>query len=1269
MEHQQLPGTSDATVADRAPISETVRERETFKYDDLAISTAGRDGPQPAKAIKSSTISTTPDPGLTAFAQLGLHVLKASRALISLFDRSDQHIIAEAIRLPSLGPDGDILAGQPEPVWFNGLTFERATSICEHVVTGAATEQTIPGSEHGLGRDDVPVSVVNHLDNDPRYCQIQDPGRQFYAGVPIRSPAGINIGVYCVFDDKPRPQGLNASEVRFIRDMSKVVMDYLESKRSHELYRREQRMIRGLGRFVEGGATLWTGSEGRSNRAASLQELPGMKEGTLNKKLQSGSSELQQIQEPRPKLEAPAVNSHGSANGAGAIDSERDGGTTSTSRPSSKMATEATQKPQQTPPKSHASPADLLRNDVERVFAKAANVVREAIEVEGVLFLDSSIRSYGGLVGSITSEFPGVTESNSSDESMPSRADLAAASDTTCGVLGFATSRYSSVSGDAPPNEFTGCKERFIQRLLQRYPQGRIFNFEADGAVSDHTSSSGADDAPPGRRVTPPPPGTPNSSSSRPQTPKPPKKRKTVASRIIKMFPGARSVAIVPLWDPQTGRPFAAGLAWTLMPTRILTKESEVSYLRVFALATMAEVARLKTRMADKAKSDILGSISHELRSPLHGVVGAVELLRNTLLDVLQESILWTIETSARTLTDTIDHLLDFVKINNIRSSRLKHKGILAHKRHSSNPPSASNALELPVPVQLDLLVEEVVDSVLTGYSYLAISETGSPAPEVTSPSRPTVTSRPAAHAHSRSGIPKPTGAVQIYLDIDHRADWAFHTHPGAFRRIVMNLFGNSFKFTRSGFIRVALRQEGQTKRSGGASPTSVVLSVSDSGKGIGEEYLRNSLFTPFSQEDRFAPGTGLGLSLVRRIAATLGGTVDVSSKAGQGTTIVVALPLPHAPEELSTEVRENFGQMVAPLSKQRVQLVGFEREPRVREAFRADDSTSKSQLELMEGVCQDALGMIVLTDPSSEFPPPDFVISIFEDEVDGAETQKNAAKCPHVFIHQDLFSVHGISSQKQRLSLSHTTHETLGQPVGPRKLARALLASQLRYQRGQTSMPALMIDGRDLNETTAPSKDGDVTNTDIGIVKSKLQAVEEGQVSLAPEITQPSATLADPPPRPVRPSAVRQMSADLLAARGGAINMGHRTWILIVDDNAINLKILGAYMSKLKYSYTTAVNGLEALDIYTSTPNKYSCVLTDISMPIMDGLESTRRIREFERAGKHQPSVVITLTGLDGADVQQDAFASGVDLFLTRPLTLQGLEEALVATGLRPKA
>ena len=109
--------------------------------------------------------------------------------------------------------------------------------------------------------------------------------------------------------------------------------------------------------------------------------------------------------------------------------------------------------------------------------------------------------------------------------------------------------------------------------------------------------------------------------------------------------------------------------------------------------------------------------------------------------------------------------------------------------------------------------------------------------------------------------------------------------------------------------------------------------------------------------------------------------------------------------------------------------------------------------------------------------------------------------------------------------------------------------------------------------------------------------------------------------------------------------------------------------MKKLKRPYVTAINGLESSEMYAHCPSDYCCILTDISMPIMDGLESARWIRQHERANRLEQTPIIALTGLAGAGIQQDAVASGVDMFLTRPVTLKRLVEALESVGLDCKA
>ncbi|GJC87285.1 hybrid signal transduction histidine kinase L [Colletotrichum liriopes] len=64
--------------------------------------------------------------------------------------------------------------------------------------------------------------------------------------------------------------------------------------------------------------------------------------------------------------------------------------------------------------------------------------------------------------------------------------------------------------------------------------------------------------------------------------------------------------------------------------------------------------------------------------------------------------------------------------------------------------------------------------------------------------------------------------------------------------------------------------------------------------------------------------------------------------------------------------------------------------------------------------------------------------------------------------------------------------------------------------------------------------------------------------------------------------------------------------------------------------------------------------------MPVMDGLEATRRIRKFERAHSLPPVTVIAITSLGSVGARQEGFASGMDLFLTRPVTMTELVKIL---------
>jgi signal transduction histidine kinase/CheY-like chemotaxis protein len=136
---------------------------------------------------------------------------------------------------------------------------------------------------------------------------------------------------------------------------------------------------------------------------------------------------------------------------------------------------------------------------------------------------------------------------------------------------------------------------------------------------------------------------------------------------------------------------------------------------------------------------------------------------------------------------------------------------------------------------------------------------------------------------HEVSAMLEPIAAKkanQLHLQIDPAIDNA-HSDSTKLRQRLLNLGSNACKFTENGHIVIAARQLGDQ----------LIFSVSDTGIGMSEEEIKR-LFQPFEQADasttrRFG-GTGLGLTITRRFALMLGGSVQVESSIGVGSTFVL---------------------------------------------------------------------------------------------------------------------------------------------------------------------------------------------------------------------------------------------------------------------------------------------------------------------------------------------------------------------------------------------
>jgi CheY-like chemotaxis protein len=115
---------------------------------------------------------------------------------------------------------------------------------------------------------------------------------------------------------------------------------------------------------------------------------------------------------------------------------------------------------------------------------------------------------------------------------------------------------------------------------------------------------------------------------------------------------------------------------------------------------------------------------------------------------------------------------------------------------------------------------------------------------------------------------------------------------------------------------------------------------------------------------------------------------------------------------------------------------------------------------------------------------------------------------------------------------------------------------------------------------------------------------------------------------------------------------------ILLVEDNPLNQKVLGMFISKLGFDHEIASNGQMAVDL--SKEKEYAFILMDIYMPGMDGTEATELIRKNEAEGNHRAKI-IAITANESAESVKRCFDSGMDDYLVKPFTVEVLKEKLV--------
>ncbi len=385
-------------------------------------------------------------------------------------------------------------------------------------------------------------------------------------------------------------------------------------------------------------------------------------------------------------------------------------------------------------------------------------------------------------------------------------------------------------------------------------------------------------------------------------------------------------------------------------------------------------------------------------------------------------------------------------------------------------------------------------------------------------------------------GIKTEEKGLELLIKTDPAVPTALVGDPLRLGQILINLSNNAVKFTDKGEIVVSTELVKKDK-----AQVSLKFSIQDTGIGM-TEIQAAKLFQPFSQADtsttRKYGGTGLGLTISKRLAEMMGGKIWVESKQGRGSTF---------------SFTANFG-LGKEKAKKRFKPVSEMRGMKVLVVD--DNATSRS-------IFQEMLESFT------------FEVVVASSGPEGIAKLENANEDkPFELVIMD-WKMPGMDGIEASQHIKN--HKSLG------KIPPIILVTAYGREEVMQQAEEVVLEGFLLKPVNASM-----------LFDTVMQAFGEA----VPE----TSRIAQKP----------EKEAEVLESIQGAN-------VLLVEDNEINQQVAQEILESAGLNITLANNGQEAVEAVKKT--NYDAVLMDVQMPVMDGYEATRKIREWEREPKAQSS------------------------------------------------